>query len=300
MNLRQIEVFRAVMNTGTTLNAAKLLHVSQPGISRMIRHIELNLGVTLFERSKGRLLPTPEARTLHTEIDRVYRGVQHIQHIAQHLRFGQNATLRVLASANTGLQLVPQTIAALQSRYPQSSVLFESLPTREIARLLVTEEADVAISSAPLDHPALAVREIGQWTLMCAVPAGHRLQGVKSLTPAQILDERLITYSAEAPQSAVIDRWLHRQAMARDVVVEVRSGYAACSLVAVGVGIAFVDDLSARAHRQEGIALVPLARAPRFPIYSVRNLNRPLSQAGKTFLNLAREQLLAIQAPSVL
>lgn len=298
MNLRQIEVFRAVMHTGSTLDAARLLHVSQPGISRMIRHLELKLGVALFERTKGRLMPTPEARTLHEEIERVYRGVQHIQQVAQHLRFGEHATLRVLASANCGLQLVPRTIAALQSRFPQSSVRFESLPTREIVRLLVAEEADVAISSAPLDHPALAVREIGHWTLMGAVPAGHRLQDARTLTPAQVQGERLITYSAEAPQSAVIERWLSRPAGDRDVAVEVRSGYAACAMVAVGVGIAFVDDLSARAHRPEGFALVPLARAPRFPIYSAMNLNRPLSQPGKAFLELAQAQLRALQAPA--
>ena len=59
MNLRQIEIFRAVMSAGSITGAARLLHVSQPSVSRMVRHLELQLGVALFERRNGRLFATP-------------------------------------------------------------------------------------------------------------------------------------------------------------------------------------------------------------------------------------------------
>ncbi|MBP7564770.1 MAG: LysR family transcriptional regulator [Burkholderiaceae bacterium] len=300
MNLRQIEVFRAVMTTGSTTEAARLLHVSQPGISRLVRHVELQLGVALFERRQGRLVPTAEARALHAEIEKVYRGVQHVRDVAAHLRFGTHTTLRALSSANTALQLVPRTIAALVGEFAGARVLFEALPTREIVKLLVTEEADVAISSAPLDHPALAVQPIGQWQLLCALPAGHPLlarPGGFALEDA--LAERLITYSPEAPQSAVIDHWLESRGVARNVAVEVRSGYAACSMAATGVGVAFVDDLSARAHRPEGVVFAAIGGAPQFPIYGVRNQHRPLSRLGDAFLALAAQQLRELQARPV-
>lgn len=286
MNLRQIEVFRAVMTTGSTTNAARLLHVSQPGVSRLIRHLEIRLGVALFERRNGRLVPTPEARTLQGAIDQVYRGVQHVQNVSAHLRFGDHATLRVLSSANTGLQLVPRATAALLAEFAHSKVFFESLPTREIVQLLVAEEADLAISSAPLDHPVLQVREIGHWTLLCALPQGHALATAPVLDLDQALRERLIVYSPEAPQSRTIDAWIEQRGIARQVAVEVRSGYAACAMAASGAGIAFVDDLSARAHRAEGLVLRDVPDAPRFPIYSVVNQNRPPSRLGQRFLAL--------------
>ncbi|PZP96180.1 MAG: LysR family transcriptional regulator [Variovorax paradoxus] len=286
MNLRQIEVFRAVMTTGSTTNAAKLLHVSQPGVSRLIRHLEIRLGVALFERRNGRLVPTPEARTLQGAIDQVYRGVQHVQNVSAHLRFGDHETLRVLSSANTGLQLVPRATAALLAEFAHSKVFFESLPTREIVQLLVAEEADVAISSAPLDHPVLQVREIGHWTLLCALPRGHALATAPVLDLDLALRERLIVYSPEAPQSRAIDAWIEQRGIARQVAVEVRSGYAACAMAASGAGIAFVDDLSARAHRAEGLVLRDVPDAPRFPIFSVVNQNRPPSRLGQRFLDL--------------
>ncbi|VTU23189.1 Cyn operon transcriptional activator [Variovorax sp. SRS16] len=297
MNLRQIEVFRAVMTTGSTTNAARLLHVSQPGVSRLIRHFELQLGVALFERRNGRLVATPEAHTLHAEVEKVYRGMHHVQDVAAHLRFGDHATLRVLASANAALQLVPRTTARLLERFAQSKVFFETLPTREIVKLLVAEEADVAISSAPLDHPVLDVREIGRWRVLCAMPKQHPLAASQPLDLAAALRQRLVVYSPEAPQSRLIDHWLDQHGIAPQVGVEVRSGYAACAMAATGAGIAFVDDLSARAHRSEELALMEVPGAPSFAIYSVSNVNRPLSQLGQNFLSLAAEELAVLQAP---
>lgn len=294
MNLRQIEVFRAVMVTGSTTDAARLLHVSQPGVSRLVRLLELRLGVALFERRKGRLVATPEARTLHQEIERVYRGVQRVQDVAQHLRFGSHASLRVLSSAGTALQLVPRAIARLVDGAPGSRIYFEALPTREILKLLVSEEADLAISSAPLDHPALELREIGQWRLVCALPQGHVLAAGTDLRIQQVLRQRLIVYSAEAPQTAVIDGWLSQHAIDRQVAVDVRSGFAACSMAAAGIGVAFVDDLSARAHRPEGLVFKLVPASPRFPIYGVINANRPLSALGQSFLAATQTELSAI------
>lgn len=296
MNLRQIEVFRAVMTTGSTTQAAQLLHVSQPGVSRLIRHLEIRLGVALFERRSGRLIATPEARTLQAAIDQVYRGVQHVQNVSAHLRFGDHATLRVLSSANTGLQLVPRATARLLQQFTQSKVFFESLPTREIVQLLVAEEADVAITSALLDHPALKLQQIGDWTLLCAMPRGHALAQQPQLDLAQALQQPLIVYSPEAPQSHVIDGWLEGLGIARQVAVEVRSGYAACAMAASGAGIAFVDELSARAHRPDDLVLLPIPEAPRFALYSVSNANRPPSQLGLQFLAAVAAELQAFAA----
>jgi len=59
--------------------------------------------------------------------------------------------------------------------------------------------------------------------------------------------------------------------------------------------VGFVDDLSARAHRPEGIVFVAIPKMPRFSIYTVVNVNRPLSQLGKSFLAITRSQLAALQ-----
>jgi DNA-binding transcriptional LysR family regulator len=287
MNLRQIEVFRAVMLAGSISGAASSLHVSSPGISRLLRHLELRLRVSLFERRKGRLVPTPEAQALHAEIERVYQGVRQVQSLAASLHGGGRAVLRVLASANAALQLVPLAVAAVVARHPGAKVYFETLPTAEIVRRLLAEEADVAVCSASIEHPSLDVHDVGHWSLVCALPRGHRLARSRALSAAEldeVLQGPLVVYHPEAPQSAAIGAWLARHDTPVNAVAEVRSGFAACSLAAAGVGVAFVDDLSARAHRADGLVLRNLPGAPRYPIRTVVNANRPPSQLGKTFL----------------
>lgn len=64
MRLRHIEVFNAVMLTGSVSAAARLMNVTQPAVSRILAHAELQLGFALFHRLKGRLVPTTEAQTL--------------------------------------------------------------------------------------------------------------------------------------------------------------------------------------------------------------------------------------------
>jgi len=89
LNLRQIETFRAVMTTGSISGAAKLLFISQPAVSRSLAHMEQRLGFALFERVKGRLYATPEAKKLHREVEAVYRGVQRVGELA--LELSENA-----------------------------------------------------------------------------------------------------------------------------------------------------------------------------------------------------------------
>ena len=67
MNLRQLEVFQAVMQTGNMSAAARLICITPSAVSKTIAHTELQLGYKLFTRGKGTLAPTPEARVLFEE-----------------------------------------------------------------------------------------------------------------------------------------------------------------------------------------------------------------------------------------
>jgi len=295
MNLRQIEVFRAVMVAGSVTDAARLLHVSQPGISRMLAHIELKLGLRLFERRRGRLTPTPEAEALFAEVEEVYRGVQRIGQRARELESGGGLALKVLASPSTALEVVPRALAALAATRPTARLYLEAQLVREMVRQLVAHEADIAVSTLPVEHALLSSETVGAWSLGCVFPADHPFVRRRSVGPRDLRAERLIAFSADTPQGRLVDAWRRRDRAWPPAKIEVRSGQAACSLVACGAGVAVVDDLTARLWLGAGLAFRPLSQGPNFPAYAVHNAGIPLSGLARDFIEQVRAAFKAIR-----
>ncbi|MGC3986734.1 MAG: LysR substrate-binding domain-containing protein [Pseudorhodoferax sp.] len=298
MNLRQIEVFRAVMLAGSVTDAARLLHVSQPGISRMLGHIELQLGLRLFERSRGRLRPTPEAQALYAEVESVYRGVRRIEDRARELQTGAGLTLRVLASPSTALEVVPRAIAELAAAYPAARIYMETQLVREMVGQLVQREADIAISTLPIEHALLRSEPVGSWTLACVFGAGHAFAARRTLPLHDVMAEKLIAFSADTPQGRLIDGWWRDNGQSAPAAqIEVRSGQAACALVASGAGVAVVDDLTARAWAGARLGFRPLRRPPGFEAFAVTAASTPPSRLAEDFVARVKAAFRAVRKP---
>lgn len=162
MNFRQLEVFRAVMATGSVSDAARLLHVSVPAVSRVLSHTETRLGFALFERIKGRLHPTAEARHLYQEVDQVYAGVQRISELAQELAQRRFGLLSVVSSPGIGQQMVPEAIARYHAAYPEVRLRFHCLSHDLLKEQLLAGRVDVGLSTLHMQHPQLTTRTIAR------------------------------------------------------------------------------------------------------------------------------------------
>ena len=290
MNIRQIEVFRAVMQAGSITGAAHLLHVSQPGISRMLAHIELQLGLTLFERTRGKLRPTPEAQALHAEVEQVYQGVQRIDERARELKEGSGLRLRVLSSPSTGLEMVPSAICALNGLYPDAKIYLETQLAREMVAQLVRQEADIAISTLEIEHALLTSERLGSWGMVCVYPTRHAFNAYSTIPTRELLAEKLIGFASDTPQGKMLAEWSDAHATKIQPRIEVRSGQAACALVASGAGISIVDELTARAWQGAQIGYRPLSRAPTFSAYAVRHVHFPPSALAQAFVERVKSE----------
>lgn len=289
MNLRQIEVFRAVMQAGSVTGAAAALHVSQPGVSRMLAHIELQLGLNLFTRVKGKLRPTAEAEALYAQVEQVYSGVRRIEDCARELKSGGGLSLRVLSSPNMGLQLVPEAIALTSQQYPEARIYFEVQLVRDMASQLAAGQADVGISSLPLEHALLRTSQVGSWGLSCVFPKDHPFATKRSINPRDILKQQIIAFSADTPQGRVIQSWCDETGLRPSSRIEVRSGQAACALAACGAGVAVVDSYTASSSRDPRLGFRPLSAGPSFPAFAMVNGNVATSAIAHAFIKHLKE-----------
>ena len=283
MNLRQIEVFRAIMLTGGISDAARFLGVSQPNVSRLIRHTEDKLGLKLFERIKGRLYPTAEALTLHEEVEKAYMGIRLVHDVAQDLALSRSGRLRLVCSPSLGLSLVPNAITAFRAERPGLRIGLEILPQAALLERVLTHQADLGISMFPSDHPNLTVETLCRGRLVCVLPAGHALAGKPVVTPADIAGHPLISYDRDTPQGQLTDQAFTGARIARDIAVEVRFGHTACALVQAGAGVALVDEFSVTGGIFPSLIMRPFQPEKWFELSIVRDRLRPLSKAAAAF-----------------
>jgi len=242
----------------------------------------------------GRVAATPEAHALHVEVERAYRGMETVQDFARQLREGAKTVLRIVTSPNLGLDVVPGAVVELSRRYPAARIWLDVQQRAvQMSDLLVTEQADIGISAVPLEHPLLAARIVGQWKLVCIMRADHPLAARRVIDVADVAGEPLIAFHKDTMQGRVIREWFERKGIQPASGIEVRSGQMACSLVASGGGIAFVDDVTARAFAPFGLVFRPARESTKFGVHAVLNKERPAPMLAKALCDLIASRMRA-------
>lgn len=288
MNLRQIEVFRAVMSAGSISGAAAILHVSQPAVSRLLSYTEAKIGFALFERVKGRLFATPEAKRLLREVEAVYLGVQRVNELAQDLAERRHGFVHVMSSPSIGQALIPAAIAEFRARHAEVHVSFSFQNYTQMKERLLNQQADLGVVILPMDHPNLEVVPLGEATMTCIVPPGHPLAAVARLSLAELRPYPLISYDPTTPFGAIVERMYAAAGEPLVSSTEVGSPQNACALVARGAGIAFVDGFSARSHPAGQFVAREVAGAPTLVANLVHPRREPLSQLAQAFVAILR------------
>lgn len=286
MNLRQIEVFHAVFLHGTVSAAARALNVSQPSVTKVLRHAERSIGLPLFERAKGRLIPTQDARTLFGEVSDIHDRVRSLRQACQNMRHGRGGLLRISALPSLGLGAIPEAVAAFLGGHEDIMFDLQTLHHDEMVRKLYERETDIAISfEVPLSAP-VAHQVIGEGELVVIYREEDMPGAPTRLHLEQLCDHKFISPVQSGPIGRVLSSELSRLDVVLDEVVSARTYYIAAALVRAGIGMAIVDNFTAHASLTPGLSWRPLQPAITFDINAVYLQNRPPSKAASAFLTM--------------
>lgn len=291
LNLRQIEAFRAVMLTGSVVGAARLMNVTQPGVSRTIGLMELRLDYALFERRGRRLVPTPEAEALYREIEHLYGSIERIAQVAQDIRFQRAGALRVATLPALAQWLVPRAITRFLSIRPNVTAFVQSLPSRQIAELVSTRQFDVGVVELPLARPAIEIEPLEPVLAVAVMPARHRLAAQPTVSLKDLDGERMVLLSQQSYVRYQMDDAFSTLGVAPNVVLETPSSSIACALVAAGAGITLVSRWTAEPFAGPDIAVRPLQEtlASRYAIIFPQMTTRLL--LAEAFASDLREEI---------
>jgi DNA-binding transcriptional LysR family regulator len=297
LNLRQIEVFRAIMLSGSISGAGRMLHVSQPAISRVLALMESRLRYPLFERSRSRLTPTAEARRLYAEVEQVYGGIQRVNELAGSLGEAGAGVLRVVSSASFGQRMIPCALRGLRAARQQVRVDYRSATFDELAGHFLGGHADIAVSMRPPDHPNLVAVELGRTDVVCIMPPDHAMTARAVVHPADFASVAWVGYPAEAPLGRVLAEFFGAEPPPA-AAVEVHSPVTAAAFVQQGLGPAFVDAWCVGPELRRSVAVRPIAPAAQVGIWATYSDLQPLPLMARRFLAVLRD-VIANEPPPV-
>ncbi|NEI73665.1 LysR family transcriptional regulator [Rhizobium lusitanum] len=258
--IRQMEVFRAVMISGSITNAAKMLFVSQPAISRIVAHTESSLGLQLFKRSKGKLIPTPEALRLFEQVEVVYDSASRASQFAENLAGNLNGTIHLSISPCLSRMVIARAVAPFTKRYPDVSVHIHSRMLGELPFDLLSSKSHVAVSVQPLEHANLISETVTTTRMVCALPRGHRLCDGETVKLSDIAAEPMVMHAEKLTFGELVRDAFKAEKLSHKAVSLVHQTDNACSLVNAGVGLAIIDPYSAHWGGYPDVVTRPISR----------------------------------------
>ena len=229
---------------GTLSRAAPIVNISQPAMSKLIVHLEDDIGLRLFDRLKGRLAPTEHAMRLYEEVGRIFAGVSQIQNAVDALRReGQGRISVGVMPALSGPFIQRATSSFLNGR-ANVFCSVQSLGSQWVVDGLVTRRLDVGLVEPGLDNPYLKFEPLMEHPLVCIMPVDHPLS-VKSVIEPDDLDE--LPFVALASDSYIghrLEAMFVEYKIRPDIVIVANIAPILLEFVAAGHGVSLAHPLA--------------------------------------------------------
>ncbi len=300
MNGRQIEIFHAIMRTGTVTEAAQRLRVTQPAITASLKQTEAILGFNLFHRTGGRLHPTAAARTLYAEAERIQDSLDVFRNLAKRLKKDLTDHLRIATPPTFSHDLIPDAIAKFKAK---NNDCILDITTRHHDHILSdvqnpTGHTNLGFTFGLGDRPGLGMVHIGTVKISALIPVNWSIANQDEVTVNELAEHPIIGTFAGEPLSNAVEQMMLKNGVGFDSDIRVHNHSVAAKLASKGLGATIIDSITA-AHAlsyydQNQFKLVPIQDAPDMQVFAVYSYEHPLNKNAKLFIDAFRQCLKAL------
>jgi len=295
VNFRHLEVFYAVMINGTVTAAAKQLGVSQPSVTTTLKQAEANLGIQLFQRESGRLIPTEEARLLFEEAERAHEALAALSIMAKGLELGRGGHVRIAAAPSLSLELLPDAILKFEEKHTGFQYSVATLNTEEIIEELDTRKGTFHLGftfGMPADA-SLAFSDIGEAKIFVAFPSDWDVSDTPEIELEALHDRPYIAGFDHTALGIESSRAFAEAGIEPKTIVRSHTHQVAGALVERGLGYAFLDLLTIHAlllgAAGESVSVRQVRGVSALPVVAAYPSQRRLSNAATIFIECFQE-----------
>ena len=276
---RQIEAFRALMLTGSMTEAARLLSVTQPAISKIISQLEEEIGFSLFDRRQGKVRPTDEAFILFSEVKQSYSGLDRIARTAKRIQGGTGGSLRLAILPTLAAGFIVQVVKRLYDGNHNMQLSLQAYGSEEIADLVASGLYDLGFATTPIDSALVQVGPVLSVPSFCLLPPHHHLAQQSKVSVVDLEGEKFIAIAEGVPSRLRADSLFTSLNVTRDILIEARWSLTVSELVQAGLGCSIVDGFTASTFASHGGVVRPLKENLDFTFVQVTRRSSSKSAA---------------------
>jgi DNA-binding transcriptional LysR family regulator len=298
MRFQEIETFRALMQFATTHRAAEALGVTQPAVSQALKRLEKAARLSLFERRSGRLVPTPEAKALMAEVDRVFLGMESIEHRLASLRdFGVNR-LDIASFPAFGLGFLPRALAryrqSLSPPWPHLSLQVQS--SKDVRAAVAMGVCDFGLMADEVLLDGIDHSVFSRFDGVMVMPEDHALTKYKIIHIEQLADQALLALNPEDTSRTRFEAVLNQYGVQLKVAVNTPYAASICELALCGLGVGLVNPITALDYAKRGLAIRQLNVQIPFTCLLAVPAGKIMSTNARALLMSIRQQLASDEA----
>lgn len=245
MQLKQLEVFDAIVRSGSVSAAAREMGMTQSAVSKILARFEEELGFEVFYRQNGKLTPAPRASAVLERSRKVLEAMSSLRAVRDDSGDAGQKVLSVVTVPSLAHAVIPTVLKQFNTFHPDMRVLFDVRTTQATIDTMIRQAADFALVTLPVSHPTLTVQPLYRSTSHCCIPDSHPLAKKSRICPEDLIGEPLVLLSTRQPTRQQIDEAFRRHGIRPNVRIETANVLAACKCAEQGLGIAIVNALMA-------------------------------------------------------
>lgn len=261
MDLKTLDLFVAVMETGSFSKAAQREHIAVSAVSKRLGDLERGLGSRLFQRRPDGIEPLPAAMALLRHARTVLRDLSQLHLDMAEFADGVRGSVSIAASTAIAANYLPEELRAFSLRQPGITITVRDALSREAVQMVTEGTVDLSIFAEPYAAEGLPTRPYKAERLVAVMPAGHPLEARASLTLAEMLPFDFVVGRPGSSLNTIIRRAAEAADLGFRCRVQVAGSETIARMVEAGHGVSVLPAALARPRQAGGMVARPLRDA---------------------------------------
>jgi DNA-binding transcriptional LysR family regulator len=282
-NLKSLECFRTIIDAGSVTAAGKRLNLTQPAVSRLLGLLESRIGLELFNRRNGRLIPTDEALMLYKEVDIALQSIERVSQLAKNLHNSDFGELTIVAPPSFAEGILSDVISRFLTQHPNLRIRLDSQSVEKARDMVALRAVDCGFIKLPADYPGITCTTMTRSRTVCALSVKHPLSKKNTLNVKDLQNEPLILLGKGKVSRLQIDQAFRETSVKMNVRVETHTVGAACAIARHGIGIAIVNEMLALQYADQEMVLRGFSPGIEHEYAFMTSLETPMNRVTRRF-----------------